>query len=193
MQIEMRNSSHPSVDLEISAGGLFATIALRQQGSTLASQWFVTGPSAESPFSLLLSLTAPLASVSENKAAQECRALAEAFIFPLAAQMRQGSGLFSIWNEVTAEDKSNLFRHHMTNWTHAIRNAGMTLQAETEALFLLATSFQVPRPIKEIAEFQGVATTTVETRIRRARAAGKIPTAASLRKPKQTVGAKHDA
>jgi ribosomal protein L7Ae-like RNA K-turn-binding protein len=51
----------------------------------------------------------------------------------------------------------------------------------------MASYLEVIAPLKLIAEFQGVAVSTVETRIKIGRASGAIPKASAVRATKKTL------
>jgi sulfopyruvate decarboxylase TPP-binding subunit len=74
-----------------------------------------------------------------------------------------------------------IFNEHMHQQFAKNRAGDLTLQTQTEALFNMASYLEVVAPLKLIAEFQGVAVSTVETRVKIGRASGKIPKASEVR------------
>jgi hypothetical protein len=85
------------------------------------------------------------------------------------------------------ENPRALFEEHMRQQFAKNRVGELTLQRQTEALFNMASYLEVVAPLKLIAEFQGVAVSTVETRVKAGRASGAIPKASEVRARKATL------
>lgn len=194
MNLEVRSPNAKSFDLEIEREGLFATVEFKKESSGAVSQWIVSGRAANGLPAIILSLILPVPIAQESLWEKSSIVLADEFIFPLARQLSATQGLSDRISPISVEMRQLIFEAHMKNHFTSLEITSHTLQAQTEALFGMASFLGVVGPLKKIAQFQGVSVSTVETRIKIGRSEGRVPKASEVRakkgKTKRGVNAK---
>jgi hypothetical protein len=162
-------------DLVMGLGDLFATVEFKRSGSRWATYWLVSGLTEDGLPAVLVSLSVSLNSTTEAELVEEARKLGEAYILPFAAELPRTPGIGDRIAPLTGERRRQMFFEHMKHHFSIERSGSLTLQLQTECLFRMASYLQLSSPVKDIAEFQGVATATVQQRVKYARKKGRLP------------------
>lgn len=179
MQVSSLRGEH--LDLALTHSDIFATVEFKELELSSIGHWVISGLSKLGVPSMLLTLSAPMLGTSEAELIIEATAFAERFLFPMAQELARTPGAGDRILPLSVGNRRMLFEAHMKHHFSQNRAGNLSLQVQTEALFKMATRLEVVAPLKLIAEFQGVAVSTVETRIKIARAAGRIPKASEVR------------
>lgn len=181
MEVQARSLRGEHLDLSLTQGGLFATAEFEKLELSSFGHWVVSGTSQGEVPAMLLTLAVPMRGTSESELVAEATEFAERFLFPMADELAKTSGAGDRIAPLTVEKRRRLFEAHMKHHFEDSQVSELSLQTQTEALFKMATRLEVVAPLKLIAQFQGVAVSTVETRIKTARAAGRLPKASEVR------------
>ena len=181
MNLEVRSPNAKSFDLELEGEGLLATVELKRESAGVVSHWIVSGRALNGLPAIILSLTLPGPSGLEDLWEKSSINLAAQFIFPLAHQLSNTQGLCDRISPISVEMRQLIFEAHMNKHFTSPEISDHTLQAQTEALFGMASFLGVVGPLKRIAQFQGVSVSTVETRIKIGRSEGRVPKASEVR------------
>jgi hypothetical protein len=168
-------------------GETFATAEFKSLNTGFVGHWVVSGVSATGLPSILLVMSVAMKGRDTAELYVEATLFAEKFIFPMAPHLATTPGAGEPLPRLSVENRQALFVEHMHQQFSKDRIGNLTLQKQTEALFKMATYLNVIAPLKLIAEFQGVAVSTVETRVKKGRASGAIPTASEVRATKETL------
>jgi hypothetical protein len=175
------------LDLALERGEVFATAELKATATGNFCHWVVSGMSVSGLPSMLLDLAVPLAAEDESGMLIEAEEFARKYIFPIAEELRKTSGAGERIPQLGVNKRGMLFEAHMEHHFSALKAGNLTLQRQTEALFMMATFLEVLTPVKLIAKFHRVAVGTVESRIQRGRASGAIPKASEVRARKEIL------
>ncbi len=168
-------------------GETFATAEFKSLNTGFVGHWVVSGVSATGLPSILLAMSVAMKGRDTAELLVEATVFAEKFIFPMAEHLATTPGAGEPSPRLSVENRQALFVEHMHQQFSKDRIGNLTLQRQTEALFKMATYLDVIAPLKLIAEFQGVAVSTVETRVKKGRASGAIPKASEVRATKETL------
>lgn len=168
-------------------GETFATAEFKSLTTGFVGHWVVSGVSATGLPSILLMMSVSMKGRDVRDLYVEANLFAEKFIFPMATHLAATPGAGEPLPRLTVEDRQALFLEHMHQQFSKDRIGNLTLQRQTEALFNMATYLDVIAPLKLIAQYQGVAVSTVETRVKKGRANGTIPKASVVRARKETL------
>ena len=168
-------------------GETFATAEFKNLNTGFVGHWVVSGVSATGLPSILLVMSVAMKGRDNAELYVEATLFAEKFIFPMATHLATTPGAGEPLPRLSVENRQALFVEHMHQQFSKDRIGNLTLQKQTEALFKMATYLDVIAPLKLIAEFQGVAVSTVETRVKKGRASGAIPKASEVRATKETL------
>jgi hypothetical protein len=168
-------------------GETFATAEFKSLNTGFVGHWVVSGVSATGLPSILLVMSVAMKGRDTAELYVEATLFAEKFIFPMATHLATTPGAGEPLPRLSVENRQALFVEHMHQQFSKDRIGNLTLQKQTEALFKMATYLDVIAPLKLIAEFQGVAVSTVETRVKKGRASGAIPKASEVRATKETL------
>lgn len=174
-------------------GETFATAEFKRLAKGFVGHWVVSGVSATGLPSILLVMSVAMKGQTQADLRVESNLFADKFIFPMASHLSSSAGAGEPLPRLSFENRQTLFIEHMHQQFSKDRIGALTLQRQTEALFNMATYLDVIAPLKLIAEFQGVAVSTVETRIKKGRANGSIPKASEVRARKETLKRGNDA
>ena len=187
MEFEQISLSANRIDFAARQGDSFATAEFKRLGSRSLGHWVVSGKSAEGLPAMLLMMSVPMAGGDEKELYVEASKFATRFVFPMATHLSSTAGAGEPMPRFSVEDRRALFEEHMHQQFAKDRVGELTLQRQTEALFNMASYLEVVAPLKLIAEFQGVAVSTVETRVKAGRASGAIPKASEVRARKASL------
>jgi hypothetical protein len=168
-------------------GETFATAEFKSLNTGFVGHWVVSGVSATGLPSILLVMSVAMKGRDTAELYVEATLFAEKFIFPMATHLATTPGAGEPSPRLSVENRQALFVEHMHQQFSQDRIGNLTLQRQTEALFKMATYLDVIAPLKLIAEFQGVAVSTVETRVKKGRASGAIPKASEVRATKESL------
>lgn len=181
MEFQRISLTAKRIDFAARQGDTFATAEFKLLSSGSVGHWIVSGKSAEGLPAVLLVMSVPMAGKDEKELYAEASEFATRFVFPMAAHLASAPGAGEPLPRLSVENRSALFEEHMCQQFAKDRVGELTLQRQTEALFNMASYLEVVAPLKLIAEFQGVAVSTVETRVKAGRASGAIPKASEVR------------
>jgi hypothetical protein len=162
-------------------GDTFAIAEFKRLSFGFMGHWVVSGKSSVGLPSVLLVLSVPMKGHEKTELYTEASSFAEKFVFPMANHLASTPSAGEPLPRLSVENRQAIFTEHMHQPFSKSRVGGLTLQSQTEALFNMASYLEVVAPLKLIAEFQGVAVSTVETRIKIGRASGAIPKASVVR------------
>jgi hypothetical protein len=168
-------------------GDTFAIAEFKRLSSGFMGHWVVSGTSAIGLPAVLLVMSVPMKGGNEPELYREASTFARAFIFPMADHLSSAPGAGEPLPRLSVRNRQDLFIEHMHQQFSKDRIGDLTLQRQTEALFNMASNLEVVAPLKLIAEFQGVAVSTVETRVKTGRASGAIPKASEVRARKEIL------
>jgi hypothetical protein len=168
-------------------GDTFATAEFKRLSAGFVGHWVVSGKSSVGLPSVLLVLNVPMKGKDEASLRMEATTFAELFIFPMAEHLATTPSAGEPLPRLSVENRQAIFLEHMHQQFSKERIGDLNLQRQTEALFNMASYLEVIAPLKLIAVFQGVAVSTVETRIKIGRASGAIPKASAVRATKKTL------
>lgn len=168
-------------------GDTFATAEFKRLSAGFTGHWVVSGKSSAGLPSVLLVLNVPMRGRNEADLRKEATELAELFIVPMAEHLATTPSAGEPLPRLSVVNRQEIFLEHMHQQFSKERIGDLNLQSQTEALFNMASCLEVIAPLKLIAEFQGVAVSTVETRIKIGRANGAIPKASVARATKKTL------
>ena len=174
-------------DFSMRHGESFATAEFKGLSTGFVGLWVVSGVSATGLPSILLTLSVSMKGLTEAELCVEASDFAEKFIFPIAEHLASTPGAGEPLPRLSVENRQAVFVEHMHQQFSKERVGDLTLQRQTEALFKMATHLDVIAPLKLIAEFQGVAVSTVETRVKKGRGSGSIPKASEVRARKEAL------
>lgn len=181
MEVQASSLRGEHIDLSLTQGDVLATVEFKKLDSSSIGHWVISGLSKLGVPAMLLTLSVPMNSLTEAELAIEATTFAERFLFPMAEELASTPGAGDRILPLSVGNRRLLFEAHMKHHFSHNRAGNLSLQVQTEALFKMATRLEVVAPLKLIAEFQDVAVSTVETRIKIARAAGRIPKASEVR------------
>jgi len=187
MELERSSLTAKCIDFAERQGDTFATAEFKRLSSGSVGHWIVTGKSAEGLPAVLLVMSVPMTGRDDQHLYAEASQFATKFVFPIAAHLASAPGAGEPLPRLSVENRRALFEEHMHQQFAKDRVGELTLQRQTEALFNMASYLEVVAPLKLIAEFQGVAVSTVETRVKAGRASGAIPKASEVRARKATL------
>ncbi len=170
-----------AADFQFTDGPMYATVDVKSLRKGAFATWVVTGPNDQGLPSILLMISTALRADTELGLESEVRQLAAKHVFPLASALSATPGVGERVPLMTLERRSQVFLHHMSHHFSSSHLESMTLQLQTECLFRMATYLELTNPLKLIAQFQKVATSTVEKRVSIARAKGRLPKASEGR------------
>jgi len=187
VRIVRRSGAVKIIDLALSNGDSFATVEFKGLTHASVGYWIVSGKSADGLPAILLTLAVPMKQSLESDLCAEAEEFAREFLFPMAARLSETPAVGERIPPLNTGQRNWLFEEHMHYHFAKERSGSLTLQLQTQALFKMATYLEVVAPLKFIAEFQGVAVSTVETRIKKARAQGVIPKASDVRARNRSV------
>jgi len=187
MNVEPRSQRANRLDLEITSGHIYATAEVKETAAGFVCHWLVSGQSSVGLPTMFLDLSVPLASATEKARLTEAEDFARKFLLPMAVHLSKTKGAGDRIPPLSVVDRLRLFEAHMAFHFESGKVEGLTLQRQTEALFNMATFMQVVAPLKSIANFQNVSVGTVETRVKKGRAAGAIPKASEVRARKESL------
>lgn len=168
-------------------GETFATAEFKRLSLGFMGHWVVSGKSAVGLPSMLLMMSVPMRGQDELQLYEEALKFADQFIFPIADHLASSPGVGEPLPRLSVEHRQALFMEHMRQQFAMERVGDLSLQRQTEALFNMANYLEVIAPLKLIAEFQGVAVSTVETRVKIGRSNGAIPKASVVRARKDAL------
>ena len=187
MSFEQLSLTAKRFDFAERQGETFATAEFKSLNTGFVGHWVVSGVSATGLPSILLAMSVAMKGRDTAELHVEATLFAEKFIFPMATHLATTPGAGEPLPRLSVENRQALFVEHMHQQFSKDRIGNLTLQKQTEALFKMATYLDVIAPLKLIAEFQGVAVSTVETRVKKGRASGAIPKASEVRATKETL------
>jgi hypothetical protein len=187
MSFEQLSLTAKRFDFAERQGETFATAEFKSLNTGFVGHWVVSGVSATGLPSILLAMSVAMKGRDTAELHVEATLFAEKFIFPMATHLATTPGAGEPLPRLSVEQREWLFVEHMHQQFAKDRIGNLTLQRQTEALFKMATYLDVTAPLKLIAEFQGVAASTVETRVKKGRASGAIPKASEVRATKETL------
>lgn len=187
MSFEQLSLTAKRFDFAERQGETFATAEFKSLNTGFVGHWVVSGVSATGLPSILLAMSVAMKGRDTAELHGEATLFAEKFIFPMASHLATTPGAGEPLPRLSVEQRQWLFVEHMHQQFAKDRIGNLTLQRQTEALFKMATYLDVTAPLKLIAEFQGVAVSTVETRVKKGRASGAIPKASEVRATKETL------
>lgn len=191
MEFERISLTAKRIDFSARQGDTFATAEFKRLSSGSVGNWIVSGKSAEGLPAVLLVMSVPMTGRDEKELYAEASLFATKFVIPMAEHLSSVPGAGEPLPRLSVENRRDLFLEHMQQQFSKDRVGGLTLQRQTEALFNMASYLEVVAPLKLIAEFQGVAVSTVETRVKAGRASGAIPKASEVRDRKATLRKGH--
>lgn len=168
-------------------GDAFATAEFKQLSSGYMGHWIVSGNSSVGLPAVLLVMSVPMKGRDEPELLREASDFALQFIFPMATHLASTPGAGEPLPRLSVENRQAVFAEHMNQQFSKSRVGALTLQSQTEALFNMAMYLEVVAPLKLIAEFHGVAVSTVESRIKIGRSSGAIPKASDVRARKANL------
>ena len=174
-------------DFAMRHGESFATAEFKGLSTGFVAHWVVSGVSATGLPSILLNMSVSMKELTEAELSEEASDFAEKFVFPIAEHLASTPGAGEPLPRLSVENRQAVFVEHMHQQFSKERVGSLTLQRQTEALFKMATNLDVIAPLKLIAEFQGVAVSTVETRVKKGRGSGSIPKASEVRARKEAL------
>ncbi len=187
MEFERISLTAKRIDFAERQGDTFATAEFKRLSSGSVGHWIVSGKSAEGLPAVLLVMSIPMSGRDDKGLYAEASKFATKFVFPMATHLASAPGAGEPLPRLSVENRRALFEEHMHQQFAKDRVGDLTLQRQTEALFNMASYLEVVAPLKLIAEFQGVAVSTVETRVKAGRASGAIPKASEVRARKATL------
>jgi hypothetical protein len=191
MGVEPFSLTAKRLDFEEIQGDTFATAEFKRLSSGFMGHWVVSGKSLVGLPAILLVMSASMAGQDHRELYTEATKFAEKFIFPMAAHLSTTPSVGEPLPRLSVLNREKLFTRHMEEQFSRKGFSELTLQSQTEALFNMASFMEVVAPLKLIAEFQGVAVSTVETRIKVGRASGAIPKASEVRANKESLKKGH--
>jgi len=169
------------IDFAIREGDSYATVEFKKVGVNFMGHWVVSGKSELGLPAILLVMAVPMRESNERELISESSKFANDFVLPMARRLATTPSVGEPLPRLSVENRQLLFQEHMQEQFGEKRVEGLTLQKQTEALFNMASYLEVTTPLKLIADFQGVAVSTVETRVKIGRASGAIPKASEVR------------
>ena len=187
MGFEQSSLTAKRFDFTERQGETFATAEFKRLSAGFIGHWVVSGKSSAGLPSILLVLNVPMKGRDLGDLRVEATKFAELFIFPMAEHLATTPSAGEPLPRLSVENRQEIFLEHMRQQFSKERIGDLNLQSQTEALFNMASYLEVIAPLKLIAEFQGVAVSTVETRIKIGRASGAIPKASVVRATKKTL------
>jgi hypothetical protein len=187
MAIEHISLTAKRFDFAERQGDTFATAEFKRLSSGFMGHWVVSGKSSVGLPSVLLVMSVPMKGQDEPGLYAEATNFADKFIFPMAIHLASTPSAGEPLPRLTVENRRMIFNEHMHQQFAKDRVGDLPLQRQTEALFNMATYLEVVAPLKLIAEFQEVAVSTVETRVKVGRANGAIPKASEVRARKDLL------
>ena len=187
MAIEQISLTAKRFDFAERQGDTFATAEFKRLSSGFMGHWVVSGKSSVGLPSVLLVLSVAMKGRDVPELYQEATSFAEKFVFPMAVHLASTPSVGEALPRLSVENRKMIFTEHMHQQFAKNRVGELSLQTQTEALFNMATYLEVVAPLKQIAEFQGVAVSTVETRVKVGRANGAIPKASEVRARKELL------
>lgn len=187
MSLQQLSLTAKRIDFAERRGESFATAEFKKLTTGFVGHWVVSGVSATGLPSILLGMSVAMKGRDEAELHVEATQFAEKFIFPMATHLATTPGAGEPLPRLSVENRQILFVEHMHQQFSKERLGDLTLQKQTEALFRMASYLDVITPLKLIAEFQGVAVSTVETRVKKGRASGAIPKASEVRARKEIL------
>jgi hypothetical protein len=168
-------------------GDTLAIAEFKLLSSGFVGHWVVSGRSSVGLPSILLVMSVSMKGRDEPELHVEASDFADKFIFPMANHLASTQGAREPLPRLSVENRRAIFIEHMHQQFAKSRLGDLSLQSQTEALFNMACFLEVVAPLRLIAEFQGVAVSTVEMRIKIGRANGAIPKASDLRARKDLL------
>lgn len=168
-------------------GDTFATAEFKRLSSGFIGHWVVSGKSSVGLPSVLLVMSVSMMGRQETDLYVEASNFADKFIFPMAIHLASTPSAGEPLPRLSVENRRMIFNEHMHQQFAQERVGDLSLQSQTEALFNMASYLEVVAPLKLIADFQGVAVSTVETRVKIGRANGAIPKASEVRARKELL------
>ncbi len=187
MAIEHISLTAKRFDFAERQGDTFATAEFKRMSSGFVGYWVVSGKSSDGLPSVLLLLNVPMKGRDLADLQLEATRFADKFVFPMAIHLATTPSVGEPLPRISVTNRKEIFEEHMRQQFSKIRVGDLSLQSQTEALFNMATYLEVVAPLKLIAEFQGVAVSTVETRVKIGRASGAIPKASDVRARKELL------
>jgi hypothetical protein len=187
MAIEQISLTAKRFDFVEQRGDTFATAEFKRISSGFMGHWVVSGKSAVGLPSVLLVLSVSMKGRDQPDLYVEASTFAEKFIFPMAVHLASAPSVGEPLPRLSVENRRMIFNEHMHQQFAKDRVGNLSLQSQTEALFNMASYLEVVAPLKLIADFQGVAVSTVETRIKVGRSSGAIPKASEVRARKELL------
>jgi len=191
MAIEQIGLTGKRFDFAERHGDTFATAEFKRLSAGFMGHWVVSGKSSAGLPSVLLVMSVPMKSQDEPELYQEASNFADKFVFPMASHLASTPSAGEPLPRLSVENRQALFTEHMHQQFAKDRVGDLTLQRQTEALFNMASYLEAVAPLKLISEFQGVAVSTVETRVKIGRSSGAIPKASVVRARKAILKKGH--
>ena len=187
MAIEQISLTAKRFDFAEHQGDTFATAEFKRLSSGFMGHWVVSGKSAVGLPAVLLVLSVSMKGQDVSELYVEASNFADKFIFPMAIHLASTPSVGEPLPRLSVENRRMIFNEHMHQQFAKDRVGNLSLQSQTEALFNMASYLEVVGPLRLIADFQGVAVSTVETRIKVGRASGAIPKASVVRARKELL------
>lgn len=187
MAIEHISLTAKRFDFTERQGDTFATAEFKRLSSGFVGHWVVSGKSSVGLPSVLLVMSVSMMGRKESELYVEAVSFADKFIFPMAIHLASTPSAGEPLPRLSVENRRMIFNEHMHQQFAKDRVGDLSLQSQTEALFNMASYLEVVAPLKLIADFQGVAVSTVETRVKIGRANGAIPKASEVRARKELL------
>jgi hypothetical protein len=187
MAIEHISLTAKRFDFAERHGDTFATAEFKRLSSGFVGHWVVSGKSSVGLPSVLLVMSVSMMGRTESELYVEAASFADKFIFPMAIHLASTPSAGEPLPRLSVENRRLIFNEHMHQQFAKDRVGDLSLQSQTEALFNMASYLEVVAPLRLIADFQGVAVSTVETRVKIGRANGAIPKASEVRARKELL------